>query len=379
MSTDVLDLSVSSFTAQLKQGLEDGFERVVELRNERAGLTAFIALHSTALGPALGGCRMYPYVSREAALKDVCNLARGMSYKNALAGIGFGGGKAVIVGDPGAKTPELLDAFAEGLNALKGDYLSAEDSGISPADMFLMAKRSAFVAGADKGAGGGNPAPFTARGVFLGLEAAVEARLGVSASRGSGNTSLSGLRVGVEGLGQVGYLLARMRRESGADVIASELNPARLQQAGTELGVSAVEGDALLDSGLDVFAPCSVGGAMGGAISAKRVNRVRAPVIAGAANNQLENAALGDLLARRRQLYAPDYVINAAGVISIAGEYLGCWSPEWVGARVEQIPYSLGKIFEQAEQASLPTSLVADRCAREAIRSAQSAALPISA
>ena len=371
MSTDVLDLSASCFTSQLKQGLEDGFERVVELRNPQVGLTAFIALHSTALGPALGGCRMYPYASREAALRDVCNLARGMSYKNALAGIGFGGGKAVIVGDPGTKTPELLEAFAEGLNALKGDYLSAEDSGISPADMFLMARRSAFVAGADKATGGGNPAPFTALGVFLGLKAAVEARLGAA--------TLNGLRVGVEGLGQVGFLLARMLREAGAEVVASELNPARLQQAVTELGVIAADSDALLESGLDVFAPCSVGGAMGGAISAKRINRLRAPVIAGAANNQLENPALGDLLARRRQLYAPDYVINAAGVISIAGEYLGCWSPEWIGARVEQIPHSLGKIFEQAEQASLPTSLVADRCAREAIRSAQSAALPISA
>jgi|GEM_PF-6276045 len=188
MSTDVLDLSASCFTSQLKQGLEDGFERVVELRNERAGLTAFIALHSTALGPALGGARMYPYKSREAALRDVCNLARGMSYKNALAGIGFGGGKAVIVGDPAAKTPDLLDAFADGLNALKGDYLSAEDSGISPADMLLMAKRSAFVAGAEvagaeKGAGGGNPAPFTARGVFLGLKAAVAARACSHAAR----------------------------------------------------------------------------------------------------------------------------------------------------------------------------------------------------
>ena len=372
MPTKIIDITPSCSTSQSKQELEDGFERVVELKNAAAGLTAFIALHSTALGPALGGCRMYPYQNREAAIADVCNLARGMSYKNALAGIGFGGGKSVIVGDPSSKTPALLEAFAEGLNALKGDYLSAEDSGISPADMLLMARRSAFVAGGDHQNGGGNPAPFTARGVFLGLQAAVSARLGAT-------SSLRGLRVGVEGLGQVGFLLARMLREAGAEVIASELNPSRLDQAVTELGVVAAGGDALIDKKLDVFAPCSVGGALGGAITSKRINRLLAPVIAGAANNQLETPALGDLLASRGQLYAPDYVINAAGVISIAGEYLGCWSPEWVTERVEQIPRSLAEIFEQASQTSLATSLVADRCAQEAIRRAPSRQLPISA
>jgi len=371
MSTDVIDITHSDSVNQLKQGFEDDFERVVELRDPDAGLTAFIALHSTVLGPALGGCRMYPYGDRDAAIADVCNLARGMSYKNALAGIGFGGGKAVIVGDPASKTPQLLEAFAEGLNSLKGDYLSAEDSGISPADMRLMSRRSAFVAGADKTDGGGNPAPFTARGVFLGLQAAVETRLGA--------LSLKGLRVGIEGLGQVGYLLARMVREAGAEVVASELNTARLQQAVDELGVIAVKTDSLLDSSLDVFAPCSVGGAMGGAINSRTINRLHAPVVAGAANNQLETPALGDLLARRGQLYAPDYVINAAGVISIAGEYLSCWSPEWVTDRVEQIPSSLAAIFEQATHSSLSTSVVADRYARETIRQAQEAALPISA
>jgi len=207
--------------------------------------------------------------------------------------------------------------------------------------------------------------------VFLGLKAAVARRLG--------GRTLTGLRVGIEGLGQVGFLLARMLREAGAEVVASELNGARLTQAVNELGVVAAQTDALLENNLDVFAPCSVGGAMGGAINLKRINSLRAPVIAGAANNQLENPALGDLLARRGQLYAPDYVINAAGVISIAGEYLGRWSPEWVGARVEQIPRSLQTIFEQAEEASLSTSLVADRCAREAIRGAQPAPLTKSA
>ena len=367
MSTQLRDLSTGCFAGQLKQGLEDGFERVVEISNSAAGLTAYVALHSTALGPGLGGCRMFPYESHEAAITDVCNLARGMSYKNALAGIGFGGGKSVILGAPEAKTPQLFEAFAEGLNLLGGDYLSAEDSGITPADMALVGQQSAFVAGADAASGGGNPAPFTARGVFLGLQEAVRARLG--------GQSLTGLKVGVEGLGQVGFALAGMLREAGAEVYASELNPNRLQQAVDELGVKAVAGDQLLDQALDVFAPC----ALGGAINLKRINSLRAPVIAGAANNQLQNAALGDLLAGRGQLYAPDYVINAAGVVSIAGEYLGCWTPEWVNAKVEQIPVSLRRIFEKAEQAGLPTSLIADRCAREAIRAAQDSALAKSA
>ena len=358
MSTEVRDLSTGCFASSLKQGLEDGFERVVELHNPAAGLTAFVALHSTALGPALGGARMFAYKNRKAAIADVCNLARGMSYKNALAGIPFGGGKSVIVGSPSSKTPDLLEAFADGLNALGGDYLSAEDSGITPSDMALVGRFSEFVAGADASAGGGNPAPFTARGVFLGLQAAVKARLG--------GVGLAGLRVGIEGLGQVGYALAGMLHDAGATVVASELNEARLTQAVAELGVEACRGDELLQKNLDVFAPC----AMGGAINSSRINSLRAPVIAGAANNQLENAALGDLLASRGQLYAPDYVINAAGVISIAGEYLGVWSPAWVSEKVEQIPVSLKAIFERAEQTSLPTSLVADRLARQAIRQA---------
>lgn len=370
MTTEVRDLATHCFNDKLggpNESLEDGFERVVELRNPAAGLTAFVAMHSTALGPALGGARMFSYSNREAAVLDVCRLARGMSYKNALAGIPFGGGKAVIVGDPANKTDALLAAFADGLNALNGGYLSAEDSGISPADMALMARTSAYVAGADGASGGGNPAPFTAKGVFLGLKAAVATRLGTH--------KLDGVTVGVEGLGQVGFALAKMLRSEGARVLASEINAERLQKAVVELGVEAASGDTLPAAALDVFAPC----AMGGAINMRRINDLRAPVIAGAANNQLENAALGDLLARRGQLYAPDYVINAAGVISIAGEYLGCWSPDWVDAKVEQIPHKLQAIFERAEHAALPTSMVADRCAREAIRTARTSLLSKSA
>ena len=363
MTTRITDLSI------------DGFERVVELADPQAGLLAFVGLHSLALGPGLGGCRMFDYRSRDAALSDVCNLARGMSYKNALADISFGGGKSVIVGDPATKTPELLRAFAAGLNALKGDYLSAEDSGITPADMALIGQHSAFVAGAGSagadqgqvgvtGNGGGNPAPFTAQGVFLGLKAAVAHRLGGCFALASQTRPLNGLKVGIEGLGQVGYELARLLSNEGAQIVATELDAERAAQATTALNVRVVARDQLFARDLDVFAPC----AMGGAVSLARLPQMRAPVIAGAANNQLENVALGDLLAQRGQLYAPDYVINAAGVISIAGEYLGCWSPQWVAAKVEQIPTRLTRIFARARATGQSTAMVADRCAREAIR-----------
>ena len=357
MATQLRDLSI------------DGFERVVELRNPAAGLHAFVAMHSLALGPALGGARLFNYASREAAIRDVCNLARGMSYKNALAGIPFGGGKAVLIGKSGAKSDDQLLAFAEGLNALNGAYLSAEDSGISPADMAVMATSTPYVAGLEQASGGGNPAPFTAKGVFLGLQAAIEHRLGRA------NGRLDGLRIGVEGLGQVGYALARQLRDAGATVIASEINSERLGQAVQELGVVAVSTEQLLDADLDVFAPC----ALGGAIAADRLRRLRAPVIAGAANNQLANCALGDVLARRNQLYAPDYVINAAGVISIAGEYLGCWSPEWLNTRILRIPERLAGVFERAASAGHSTAMVADRWAREIIRAERAASLPKSA
>jgi len=345
---------------------EQSFERVVELRNDEAGLVAFVAIHSLALGPALGGVRMFDYSSRSAAIADACQLARGMSYKNALAGIPFGGGKSVIVGDPAAKTPALLEAYADGLNQLAGDYLSAEDSGISPADIRVMRETTEFAAGGgapkaiggQASTGGGNPAPFTAKGVYLGLQTAVAQRLGTD--------SLTDLKVGIEGLGQVGFLLARMLREAGATVYASELNSDRLAQAVSELGVVPVAGDALLQQPLDVFAPC----AMGHAISVARIGDLQAPVIAGAANNQLENPALGDLLARRGQLYAPDYVINAAGVVSIAGEYLGCWSDQWMVDQVARIPRRLAVIFERAQGRGLATALVADRMARQVLRCA---------
>lgn len=352
----------------------DGFERVVEMTDPQAGLLAYVGLHSLALGPGLGGCRMFDYLSRDAALTDVCNLARGMSYKNALANIGFGGGKSVIVGDPTNKTPRLLRAFADGLNQLGGAYLSAEDSGITPADMALIGQHSPHVAGADHNpkahnpkskAGGGNPAPFTAKGVFLGLKTAVAFRLGNS--RG-----LHGLTVGIQGLGQVGYELARLLHLEGASIIAAELNAERCAKAAREFNARIVPLAALLSADLDVFAPC----AMGGTINNKVLPVLRAPVIAGAANNQLDNAALGDLLAQRNQLYAPDYVINAAGVISIAGEYLQCWSPTWVDGKVAEIPVRLKRIFERAAVTGQSTSMVADRCAREAIREAKCASIP---
>ncbi|MDX1605340.1 MAG: Glu/Leu/Phe/Val dehydrogenase dimerization domain-containing protein [Candidatus Competibacterales bacterium] len=340
----------------------DAHEQVVFCHDAASGLRAIIAIHDTTLGPALGGCRMWPYPSENAALTDVLRLARGMSYKSALAGLELGGGKSVIIGDPRRdKHPDLLRAFAHQVDALGGRYIAAEDSGTSVEDLRLMHEFTPHVAGiADKPAAdgrrrSGDPSPATAYGVFAGLRAAVAHRLG--------RRELAGLRVAVQGVGHVGLRLARLLREAGADLWLSDVDPERLQAAADELGATAVAPEAVFDLDVDVFAPC----ALGAVIDDRTLPRLRARVIAGAANNQLAEPRHGRLLQERGILYAPDYVINAGGIIDVALERRGFDRAQLL-ARLDGIHDVLLEIFHRAETEHRPTAEIADWIAEERLR-----------
>ncbi len=336
----------------------DDHEQVVFCRDSASGLRTIIAIHDTRLGPALGGCRMWSYGSDDEALTDVLRLSRGMSYKSALAGLDLGGGKSVIIGNPRRdKSEALWRAFGRFLDSLGGRYIAAEDSGTSVADLQQVALETRHIAGiADKPAGdgvrSGDPSPATALGVFLGLKAAVEHHLGC--------TDLAGLRVAVQGLGSVGYRLAAQLAKAGAALWVTDIDPERVRRAVEELGATAVAAEAIYDLDVDVFAPC----ALGAVINDTTLAQLRARVIAGAANNQLAEPRHGQALLERGILYAPDYVINAGGVIDIALERQG-FDRDRLLRHLDGIRDTLLEIFQRAERERLPTSVVADRLAVE--------------
>ncbi|MEX0584685.1 MAG: Glu/Leu/Phe/Val dehydrogenase dimerization domain-containing protein [Natronospirillum sp.] len=324
------------------------------------GLRAIVAIHNTKLGPALGGIRMFPYQSDEAALTDVLRLSRGMTYKSAMARLPLGGGKSVIIGDPARhKTPALLHAFGRALNGLAGRYIAAEDSGTSVADIKTLHEVTEYVTGyRDKvdqqgRQRSGDPSPATAYGCYMGLRAAVKHALG--------RESLNGLTVGIQGLGAVGYRLARLLVGGGAHIVVTDVNAEVLTQARDELGAEVVSPDALYDQPMDVFAPC----ALGATVNPHSLERLSARIIAGSANNQLDTAATGDLLFRKGVCYAPDYVINAGGIIDVYHERQGHYDPETVNNHVEGIYRSLLEIFERSDEQQRPTSELADTIARE--------------
>ena len=334
----------------------DGHELVTFGHDAATGLKAIIAVHSTTLGPAAGGCRMWPYATTAQAVADVLRLSRGMSYKNAMANLPFGGGKAVIIADPRkAKTPELLEAFGRFVHALGGRYITAEDVGTTLTDMTYVARATSYVSGLGRAAGeaGGDPGPKTALGVFLGIKAAVRFRLGRS--------ELSGLKVAVQGVGGVGYHLCGMLAAEGARLLIADVRPAALQRAVHEFGATPVAVEELLFQDVDVLAPC----ALGAVLDAGSIPRLRTRVIAGAANNQLAHGEDGQALATAGILYAPDYVINAGGIISVAREYYGGATEAQVIADIHEIPERLTAIFERARRENRTTNAVADEMARE--------------
>jgi leucine dehydrogenase len=333
----------------------DGHELVIFGHDAPTGLRAIIAIHSTVLGPAAGGCRMWPYASTTEAAADVLRLSRGMSYKNAMAGLPFGGGKAVIIGDARtAKTPELFAAFGRMVDSLRGRYVTAEDVGTTTADMAHVERVTKYVSGLGRAPGeaGGDPAPMTALGVFLGIRAAVKFRLG--------RADLAGLTVAVQGAGGVGYHLCGMLAAAGARLKVADVLPQALERVCDEFKAAPVPAVQVLEEQADVLAPC----ALGAILDARSTRRLRVPVVAGAANNQLATPEDGEALRAAGILYAPDYVINAGGIISVAREYYGGTEAQVI-ADIQGIPARLTEIFERARREGRAPNEVADRMARE--------------
>ena len=340
----------------------DNHESLHYIFDERTGLRAIIAVHSTALGPAAGGTRRWVYNNDADALTDVLRLSRGMTYKNAVAGLPLGGGKAVILAsDDAPKSPELFRAFGRHVGSLSGRYITAEDVGCSVEDMRYVREETEFVSGLPQVGtdAGGDPSPWTAVGCLEGIEVAVQARLGAD--------SLDGIRVAVQGVGHVGIRLCRLLHEAGAELYISDVNNDNLQATLAEVPATVVAPSELLFADVDVLAPC----ALGNVLTSSTIPKIKAKVIAGAANNQLSTPVDGLRLAERDILYAPDYVINAGGIITVAAEYFGDASEDDVRADVGRIKDRLKEIFAKARETGRPTHEIADELARSIVAAAR--------
>lgn len=337
----------------------DQHEEVVFINEPEAGLRAVIAIHSTTLGPALGGCRMWAYERESDAIRDVLRLSRGMTHKAAILDCGLGGGKSVIIGDPYTqKTPQMLHAMGRWIASLGERYIVGEDIGTNPADMKEIRTETRCVSCLRQEDGGyGDPAPMTALGVFSAMRAGIEHTLG------SGD--FDGLRVAVQGAGNVGSNLCRLLHDAGAKLVIADVNADNLRQAHEEFAATEVAPADLLFSDVDVLAPC----ALGNILTSVTIPKLKAKIVAGAANNQLANEADGTRLAERDILYAPDYVINAGGIINVAHEYYGHSSEEQVRADVGKIPQRLDAIFAEAKTTAQPTNVIADNLARRLVAS----------
>jgi leucine dehydrogenase len=354
---DVKTLSLIDITTETT-GLEafDGHEQVWLGRDMFRGLTAIVAIHSTVLGPALGGTRVWPHKTFEAALTDALRLSRGMTYKAAVAGVPFGGGKAVIMADARiGKTQALLEAYADMLAALDGQFYTGEDVGFTLADADFLRSRTPNVTGTTLG-GSGNPSPVTAHGVFLGLKAALAHR--------KGSDALSGIRVAVQGLGSVGWSLCKQLHSEGAMLTVADIDRAKVAKAQTEFGATFVAPERIVEAEADIFAPC----ALGSALTEESIPTLKATVVAGSANNQLATHDCARLLMQRGVLYAPDYVINAGGMINVAAELApGGYDRDAAMARVKEIPATLTSIFRRSAAENRPTNDVAAAIALERI------------
>jgi leucine dehydrogenase len=330
-------------------------EKVLFCTDAETGLQAIIAIHSTRLGPAAGGCRMFPYASEADALDDVLRLSRAMTYKNALAGLRLGGGKSVILGDPaGPQAAARLTAFGKCIDALGGAYWTAEDVGVNLDGVEQIAKSTRFVFGTRSGqAATGDPSAFTARGVYAGLRAAVRHRLG--------RDSIAGLRVAVQGVGSVGWELCRQLRADGAALVVADRNADAAARASRELGAEAVAPDVIHQAQADVFAPC----ALGGTLNAQTVPELKASVVAGAANNPLQEPADGAALRARGVLYAPDFIVNAGGMMHASGEIFGAYDEAAVTLAIEGIYDTVLDVCRRADLEDTRPELVAIRLAEE--------------
>lgn len=328
-----------------------GHEQVVFSHDGATGLRAIIAVHNTHRGPALGGCRMWPYAGEAAALEDALRLSRGMTYKAAMAGLDLGGGKAVIIGDAKKdKTEALMKAFGLAVDRLNRRYITAEDVGTSVADMDAIKTVTDHVVGVTGGAG--DPSNSTAHGVFIGIQAAVRHKLG--------RNTLDGLHIAVQGVGHVGRFLCDYLHKAGARLSVTDIDRAALEHAEREFGATVVGPDEIYGVDCDLFAPC----ALGAVVNDNTLPRLKCPIIAGSANNVLDEARHGAALRRAGILYAPDYVINAGGLIDVARFALG-FDIEAARAKLHRIDETLAEIFARADSEDRPTAEVADSIAEE--------------
>lgn len=335
-------------------------EQVVFCNRPAVGLKAIIAIHDTTLGPSLGGCRFYPYPTEEQALSDVLRLSRAMTYKASLAGLNLGGGKSVIIGDPETdKSETLFRAFGRFVDGLGGRYITAEDVNTSVQDLEWVRHETQYVTGLPETLGSsGDPSPVTAYGVLVGIKAALMAKLNTD--------NLRGIKVAVQGVGHVGSNLCHLLHDAGAELYISDVNQATADRMVAELGATWVDHREVHASPVDVLAPC----AMGGALNEVTIPEIKAPIIAGAANNQLAHPeADGEALYKRGILYAPDYAINAGGLINLAIELEG-YDRERARAKVEGIYPTLIEIFKMSAEEERPTQQIADGLAEERIRRA---------
>ena len=336
----------------------DDHELVHFVTDRASGLKAIVAVHSSHLGPGAGGVRFWHYANDEAALVDALRLSRGMSYKNAMAGLPLGGGKAVILADSErTKSPGMLAAYGRAVEGLGGRYLTAEDVGMTVADMVAIARETRHVSGLPAAGGsiGGDPGPHTARGVFLGIKAAVR--------RALGKDSVAGLRIAVQGTGSVGGGVARLAAAEGAHVIVADLDTARAQALALEIGGKTASTAEILSTEADVVSPC----ALGAILTPESIAALRTPIVAGGANNQLQTPDCGARLDARGVLYAPDYVINAGGIINVASEYLGDTDAGIVERRIDNIPVRLEDVWSESTATGEDPAAVADRMARALI------------
>ncbi|MBP6534372.1 MAG: Glu/Leu/Phe/Val dehydrogenase [Arenimonas sp.] len=340
-------------------------EEVVFCQNKDAGLKAIIAIHNSVLGPALGGLRMWPYATEQDALNDVLRLSRGMTYKAAVSGLNLGGGKAVIIGDPGKdKSEALFRAFGRFVNSLNGRYITAEDVGIDVNDMEYVYRETEFVTGVHQVHGGsGDPSPFTAYGTLQGLMATLQAKFG--------NEEVGNYSFAVQGVGHVGMEYVKLLRERGAKVFVTDINAELVQRAVDDYGAEAVASEQIYDVDADVYSPC----ALGGTINENTLDRLKCQVICGAANNQLATNEIGDEVQRRGILYAPDYAVNAGGLMNVSLEIDG-YNRERAMRMLRTIHFNLARIFEISKRDSIPTYMAADRMAEERINAIGKLRLP---
>ncbi len=338
----------------------DAHEGIHAFHDADSGLRCVIAIHSTALGPAAGGCRMWNYASGADMITDALRLSQGMSYKNAMAGLTLGGGKAVIWGDSHTgKSRELFLAFGRAVESLQGRYYTAEDVGIDVADIQIAGEETAYAAGLAEGEdASGDPSPVTAHGVYLGI---LEC-----ARRVFGSDDLNGKTVAVQGVGSVGGYLCEHLAKAGARLVITDMDEAALNAVAKATGADIVAPDEIYDVEADIFSP----NALGAIINPGTLKRIRARVIAGGANNQLVTPDMGDKLREAGILYAPDYVINGGGIINVAAEISGNYATQWVEGKLGVLIDTLGNVLDEALSTGVATNSVADRIARERIAAA---------